>query len=251
MRPPAFGKAGGGPEAALHHVRKDGQANTDDLPVLGQPGDGLVEKRRLLPGHVPGLLRQFPVGPAERGQHFAGMVRVEQVDQGDVPIGDEIDLQLPHEPADREPEVVPDQDEALDPLAVAVPQCPHEFRVRGRVGMKPLFELVEDDEHLPVGREVGPCAHPPELPATSPLSRGREPLPEPVQQSGLGPVGRRFDIHHGDPGEPGEESGLDGRRLAATGRPVDQTDRERVSASSIRISSSGRSRAARPVAGPG
>ena len=83
-----------------------------------------------------------PEGPAKGGQHVAGMDQVEQVHQGGVLTLDQLDVQVAHESAHGQPEVIPDQDNALDAAAVALPQGLHQLRValvadaRGPLGME-------------------------------------------------------------------------------------------------------------------
>ena len=83
---------------------------------------------------------------------------------------------------DRHPEVVAHHDDALHPLAVALPQGFDQFRVFiDRLGMQPLLELVEDDQHLLARRNA--------------LVHGEEP---PASLSGRGFPANR-DIVSADP----------------------------------------------------
>ena len=87
--------------------------------------------------------------PAERRQDLAGMLQVEQIDEGDIRVRFQVDLQLAHEPAGGQPEIVPDQDDRLDVLAVALPQGGDQLGVLLALpGEQPLLELVEDQQHL-------------------------------------------------------------------------------------------------------
>ena len=75
--------------------------------------------------------------------------QVEQVDRGRVLALDEADLQVPHEPGRRHPEVVADHHDRLDVLAVALAQGGDQLRVRlVPPGEQPLLELVEDQQDL-------------------------------------------------------------------------------------------------------
>ena len=77
------------------------------------------------------------------------MAQVEEIDDGDVLIGDQIDLQVAHEPGRGHPEVVAHQDDRLDVLAVALPQGGDQLRVLlAPPGEQPLLELVEDQQDL-------------------------------------------------------------------------------------------------------
>ena len=83
------------------------------------------------------------------------MDQVEQVDQGGVPALDELDVQLAHEPAQGDPEVIPHHDDGLDAIAVALPQRAGQLRVAiAPTGVQPLLELIEDDEDLLVGSQA-------------------------------------------------------------------------------------------------
>ncbi len=87
------------------------------------------------------------------------MARIEQVDQGAVLPFDHPDLQVAHEPAGGQPEVVADQDEGLDMLAIALPEGVDQVRARlTSPGEEPLLELVEDDQHLVPGAEHAPAS---------------------------------------------------------------------------------------------
>ena len=94
------------------------------------------------------LLGQAAVGPAEHRQDLPGVDRVEQVDRGrrSGPATSS-DLQLAQEPGQGQPEIVPHHDDALDVLAVALPQGLGQFGVLLLpLGVQPLLELVEDEQ---------------------------------------------------------------------------------------------------------
>ena len=82
-------------------------------------------------------------------QHFSGMVYVEQIDRGGILSFEEANFQLPHESGRRHPEIVPYHHDALHVLAVTLPQGLHQVGVLLFLfGVQPLFELVQDDQHL-------------------------------------------------------------------------------------------------------
>ncbi len=82
------------------------------------------------------------------------MAEVEKINEGRVLALEQLNFQVRHEPADREPEIVPDQDERLQMLAVALTQGGGQLGVfLGPPGMEPLLELVEDQEHLLAARQ--------------------------------------------------------------------------------------------------
>ena len=72
------------------------------------------------------------------------MIQVEQIGQRTVLPFDDLDIQFPQEPADSQPEIVADHDNALDACAVALTQSMDQFLVLIRTGMQPLFELIDD-----------------------------------------------------------------------------------------------------------
>ncbi len=64
------------------------------------------------------------------------------------------DLQIPHEATGGEPEIVPHQHNRLRMLAIAVPKRGDQLRVLfTSLGMEPLLELVQDEQHLPPRRQ--------------------------------------------------------------------------------------------------
>ena len=98
---------------------------------------------------------------------------------------------------DRHPEVVPHQDDALHAAAVALPQGLRPAR-RSRslaLGVQPLLELVEDDQHLlPAGRPRPRRSGAAPRPGPGPAGSAGQRLPQPVQQPRLGLVGGRLDV---------------------------------------------------------
>ncbi len=77
------------------------------------------------------------------------MIQVEEIDGGRVVGFQESNFKLLHEPSCSHPKIVPHHDNALHPFPIAVPQGFDQFRVRLVLfGMKPLLELVEDNENL-------------------------------------------------------------------------------------------------------
>ena len=79
------------------------------------------------------------------------MAGIEQIHQGTVLTFEQSDLQVPHESAGGEPEIIPHQHDRLNMLAIAVPKSGDQFRVLlTSRGMEPLLELVQDQQHLPL-----------------------------------------------------------------------------------------------------
>jgi hypothetical protein len=244
---PHLPERGRGPRLALDHLGEQGQPHRDDLAVLGQAGHRLVEEPLLL-GRPLGRVGGEPSeGPAELRQDLAGVARVEQVHGGEVVPLDDADFQVAHEPGRGHAEVVADQGQALHVLSVALPQGLDQLGVLFRsLGVQPLLELVENQQDLEAARSdrtrtVGARRNRVNAVTTSPappqLGEGfNQPevvrqsgaaLAQPLEQSGLGFVRRGLDVYGVDlPRQPGQQPGLDQRRLAATARPVQQADAE-------------------------
>jgi hypothetical protein len=100
------------------------------------------------------------MSPAKGGQDFAGMKRIEKIDQVRVPAFHYLDFHGFHEPADRQPEVIPNQNDGLQPSAVALPQGLHQFGVLiSRFGVQPLLELVQHQQYLLTRFQVTASPH--------------------------------------------------------------------------------------------
>ena len=141
-------------------------------------------------------LGQDPVGPAERREHLAGVPQVEEVDHGEFSLLDQADLQVPHEPGRRHPEVVADHHDRLDVLAVALPQRGDQLRVLlAPPGEEPLLELVEDQQHLLAGRErPAPPQRGQRIDQVQSGGQVGTGLAQAPQQPGLGLLRRRLDV---------------------------------------------------------
>ena len=75
------------------------------------------------------------------------MQQVKEINEGRIAPFQNLDLHCFHEPADSEPEIIPYHHQALHPLAIALSEGLHQFGVCFRsFGMKPLLELIEDDQ---------------------------------------------------------------------------------------------------------
>ena len=139
------------------------------------------------------------------------------------------DLQVPHEPAGGQPEIIPHHHDRLDMLAIAVPKCGDQFRVLlTSLGMEPLLELVQDQQHLLFRRQdATPAAR---LPANRPapiLGTVRDKPSASLSAAGLRslPGSPRYKPE-GRACQPGQKPRLDQRRLPATRGTVDQPDPE-------------------------
>ena len=182
-----FLERGRRPCFALHHLGEQGQPDADDLAFLGQTGHGLFQELLLVLARFAAVFGKFAERPPKRRQHFSGVVRVEEINGGGVLSFDEANFQLPHEAGRRHPEVVPHHDDALHPAAVALPQGLHQFGVPlFLLGVEPLLELVEDDQHLLARRDALPSAQCGQRLLQPQLGgQGRTPLPQPVEEARL------------------------------------------------------------------
>ena len=99
-------------------------------------------------------------------------LQVEQVDRRRVFALDQADFQPLHEPGRRHPEIIADQDDRLNVLAVALPQRGDQLGRSARpMGKEPLLELIQDQEDFcPAGAPAAPQARP----ARQPASVGRQ-----------------------------------------------------------------------------
>src|SRR5271157_6372024 len=87
--------------------------------------------------------------PTKCDQDLSGVVKVEEINGCRVLPFDKADLQNPHEPGRRHPEIIPHQHNRLNVLAIALSKTGDQFRVLlASLCMKPLFKLVQDQQHL-------------------------------------------------------------------------------------------------------
>ncbi len=220
---------GRGPGLPFHHLGEEGQSDRDDLPVLGQPGNRSIQEGIAIAAEIVVVFGQGPVSPPEGHQHLPGMTRIEQVHQGAVIPLEQSDLQVSHEPAGGEPEIVPHQHDGLEMLAVAVPQGGDQLRVLlAPAGVEPLLELIQDQQHLMLRRQDAAPPHVRQrIDQTQASWQFGTDLVEALEQPGFGLIQSRLDVDRQDLlAQPGQEAGLDQRRLAATRRAVDQSDLE-------------------------
>ena len=153
------------------------------------------------------------------------MAGIKEIHEGAVLPFNQSDLQVPHEPAGGEPEIIPHQHDRLNMLAIAVPKSGDQFRVLlASLGMEPLLELVQDQQHLALGRQDATPSQVRQR-IDQPQSSGqfRTDLAQALEQPSFGLLRGRLDVNRKDVlAEPGQESRLDQRRLAATRGTVDQ-----------------------------
>ncbi len=216
------------PGLPLDHLGEQGQPDRDHLALVRQPRDRLLQERLLVGRELGRLLGQDAVGPAERREDPRRVQQVEEVDGGGVLALDDPDLQVPHEPGRRHPEVVPDHDDRLDVVAVALPQGGDQLGVglgpRGR-------RAIARTGRAPAGPSAPAAA--PGRAAARPASR---PGPAPCPARGRPCGGPAAAGPRSPPGSPrrtpvstslcsrGSNPALTNRRLAAARRAVDQAD---------------------------
>ena len=124
------------------------------LPSWAKPAHRLDPERRAGPWRDRRVFSgNVAVGVPECRQHLSGVARIEEIDEQRCSrSGDEIDLQVPHEPAGGQPEIIPHHHDRLDMLAIALTKSGDQFRVLlTPLGMEPLLELVQDQQHLALG----------------------------------------------------------------------------------------------------
>ena len=141
------------------------------------------------------------------------MVEVEEVHGGRVPAVHQADLQAAEEPRQVHPEVVADQKQGLDPLAVALPQGVLQLATAaGPLPEQPLLELVQHDQHLLRARRAPLLPELPQEPRQV-LMAGelREPAVQVAEQARLGPLHRSTRHRRTSPNQPTEGSTRRGR----------------------------------------
>src|SRR5207253_4097579 len=133
---------------SCEHFGKESQPHGDDLAILSKSSDSSIEEGVLIFRAITEVVRATTVGQAKCGQHLSGMQQVEEIDRCKIVTLDKPHLQCAHEASRRHAEVIPHHHNALQPPAVALPQGLHQFRAFVLLGMQPLLELIEDNQHL-------------------------------------------------------------------------------------------------------
>lgn len=200
------------PEFVFHHLGEQSELHRDHFAVVRQSLDGLLNERSFLGGLFTFDSGQALKGPAESGQHPAGVRQAEQVDGGAVVPFHQLDIEIVHEAGHGHPEVIADHHDALQSPAVAVPQRSGQFGPFViAVGVQPLFELVEHDQHLPIAAEGFSAAQLGQRVGKSQMGwQERTQSPYLREQPGFSPLRRGFQINGCDPCvEAGQQSGFD------------------------------------------
>ena len=154
-----------------------------------------------------------------------------QIDQSTVLTFNKPNFQFPQEPTHRHPEVIPHHHDALHSATVALPQGLHQIGVFFfLLGVQPLLELVENDQHFLADRDALASPQvPPVCLSGSGCLRVRGSVFASHAATGFGFFRRGFDVNRDHIlGQSRQQSRFDQRRFAATGWPVDQADRKRV-----------------------
>ena len=167
--------------------------------------------------------------PTECRQHLSGVVKVEEINGCRVLPFDEADLQVPHEPGRRHPEIIPHHHDGLDMLAIAVTKGGDQFRVLlTPPGKEPLLELIQDQQHLALGwQDATPSQVCQRIDQPQFSGQFRTDLAQALEQPSFRLLRGRLDVNRQDVlAEPGQKSRLHQRRLAAARGTVDQPDLE-------------------------
>ena len=92
--------------------------------------------------------------PAKCHQHLPGMVTVEEINGCRVLPFEKGDLQVPHEPGRRHPEIIPHHHDRLEMFAVALTKRGDQLGVLlAPLGKEPLLKLVQDQQHFALWRQ--------------------------------------------------------------------------------------------------
>jgi hypothetical protein len=154
----------------------------------------------LIVAEITHVFGQSSVSPPERHQHFLGMAGIEEIHQGAVLAFKQSDLQVPHEPACGEPEIVPHEHHGLDMLAIAVPKSGDQFSfLLTPPSMEPLFELVEDQQYLPLKWQDATSSQVCQrIDQTRSSGQFRTRLAQAIEQPGFGLLRGRLDVNRQD-----------------------------------------------------
>ena len=120
-----------------------------DFTILRQIGNRTVQKLMMRGRQRIAYQRKLSECSTELDEHLPSMRRVEQVDHLHILPQGEWYFDLLHETTERHPEVVANQQDTLDPIAVALPQRIEQLRVGAAVHLvEPLLELIDNNQQL-------------------------------------------------------------------------------------------------------
>ena len=149
-----------------------------------------------LEGRNVSLALRFAEGLPECGQHPAGVIGVKKINRRRVLAFQKADLQLAHEADHGHPEIIPHHHDTFHPAAVALPQGLHQLRVLFLLlGVQPLLELIENNQHFEAGRNASaPAKGGERLFQSQVAGQTRALLSQSAQDSSFGFRGRRLDV---------------------------------------------------------
>ena len=206
-------KRGGSPGARLHEVGEEGEPHADDPPTIGEFIDRPVEEPMLLVREQGRVTGERTKRLSEPQQHLAGVGGVEEFDGVGVAARLQGNLQPVHQPQQRGPEIIADQQQCLQRRPVAVSQGGDQVvslgAARGVPGVEPLLELVEHQQDLAaLRRDAARADGRQRFGETPPGLQAGETQPEGGEKPGGSVAGRRLD----DDGEQGGPQGRDEAR---------------------------------------
>src|SRR5688572_19916826 len=96
------------------------------------------------------------MSPAQGFEDCPGVPPIEEIDGECVPALHQRCVEVPQEPGRSQPEIVPDEEEALDTIPVALAKSADELSSSaGPPGVEPLLELIQDDQEFPARCQEG------------------------------------------------------------------------------------------------
>ena len=135
-----------------------------------------------------------------RPSTFRAWSRIEEINGCRVFAFEQANLQIPHEPGRRHPEIIPHQHNRLNMLAIAMTQGGDQFGVLlTPLGMEPLLELIQDQQHLPLGwQDATPSQVCQRIDQPQSSGQFRTRLSQALEQSGFRFLGGRLDVDRKD-----------------------------------------------------
>ncbi len=129
---------------AFDHLGEQRQPHRHDAIFLRERSNRLEQESPLAAARATAKRSQSAICPAELGEHFAGVRPVETDRPRRIVALDEIDLQVRHEAADGQPEVVADRQQTLHAYTITLPQGSQQTRaVPIALAVQPLLKLVQ------------------------------------------------------------------------------------------------------------
>ena len=203
----------GSPGARLHEVGEEGEPHADDPPTIGEFIDRPVEEPMLFVREQGRVTGERAKRLSEPQQHLAGVGGVEEFDGVGVAARLQGNFQPVHQPQQRGPEIIADQQQCLQRRPVAVSQGGDQVvslgAARGVPGVEPLLELVEHQQDLAaLRRDAARADGRQRFGETPPGLQAGETQPEGGEKPGGSVAGCRLD----DDGEQGGPQGRDEAR---------------------------------------